>query len=141
VLPVERVGVRGLPITLESKDAFSPNPFPGYAPGYLQYSFVVPEGTSTIELELEVGGGGLLGGGGAAPELVAVFKPGSAPIRYTLGLAAGSGRNDGQFELPVVGGKVVIESGDLPPEPGTWTFALHNKGGTGSLSEIVVSFE
>jgi len=143
VLPVGRVGQRGLPVTLESKDAFSPNPFPGYAPGYLQYSFVVPEGTATITLAINAagGGGGPLGGGGDGPILTAVFKPGSAPVRYTLGLAAGSGKNDGQFELPVVAGKVVIASGDLPPDPGTWTFALHNSGGSGSLSKITATFE
>jgi len=141
VLPVERVGVRGLPVTLEGKDAFSPNPFPGYAPGYLQYSFVVPEGTTNIVLKLDVAAGGGFGGGGDAPSLVAVFKPGAAPIKYTLGFSVGSAKNDGVFELPVVNGKVTIESGDLPPDPGTWTFALHNSGGAGSLSKISATFE
>ena len=81
------------------------------------------------------------GGGGRGPELVAVFKPGAEPISYTLGLGAGTGRHDGTIELPVASGKVVIESGDLPPEAGTWTFALHNQGGAGALSGIEVAFE
>ena len=44
----------GTAITIEAKDAISPNPFPGYIPGYVQFSFEVPEGTKTITLSFEV---------------------------------------------------------------------------------------
>lgn len=143
VLPVERVGERGLPVTLEGEGAFSPNPFPGYVPGYLQYSFVVPEGTRTIAIELDLqAGGGLFGGGGDAPELTAVFKLGSEPIQYSLGVSAGSGRNDGELEVAFVDGKLVIAGQEEQPlTPGTWTFAIHNAGGAGSLNGIAVTFE
>lgn len=143
VLPIERVGVRGIPVTVEGTDAFSPNPFPGYVPGYLQYAFVVPEGTRTITLAIEEAGGGLgglFGGGGAAPELEAAFKVGTEPVRYTIS-AAGNGRHDAKLVLPVTDGKVVIESGDLPPDAGPWTFAIHNRGGATSVGKITATFE
>ncbi len=143
VLPVERVGQRGLAVTLEGEGAFSPNPFPGYVPGYLQYSFVVPEGTGEIEIEIEVqAGGGLFGGGGSEPELTAVFKLGDEPIQYTLGISAGSGRHDGELEVAFVDGKLVISGQEGQPlTAGTWTFAIHNSGGGGSLGSILLTFE
>ena len=143
VLPVERVGERGIPVTVEGADAFSPNPFRDFVPGYLQYSFVVPEGTRTITLTIEEGGGGLgglFGGGGAAPELEAAFKVGTEPVQYTIS-GAGNGRHDATLVLPVTSGKVVIESGDLPPDVGPWTFAIHNKGGATSIAKMTVAFE
>ena len=113
-------------------------------PGYLQYSFVVPEGTGEIAIEVEVqAGGGLFGGGGgAAPELTAVFKLGSEPVQYTLGFGAGSGRHDGELEVAFVDGKLVIAGQEEQPlTPGTWTFAIHNSGGAGALNGISVTFE
>ena len=144
VLPVERVGERGLAVTLESKDAFNPNPFPGYMPGYLQYGLVVPEGTTvvTIALEVQTGGlGSLLGGGSSDPELELALKAGTAPVQYTLGLAAGSGRHDAELVMPVVDGKVVIGSAEEPAPAGAWTFAIHNKGGGAGVSKITATFE
>ncbi len=145
VLPVERVGQRGLPVTIESAEAMSPNPFPGWAPGYLQYGFEVPEGTTrvTLKLTVQAGGGlgGLLGGGGGGePELEAVFKQGEAPVRYTLGIGVGSGSHDGTLVVPVADGQIVIED-EAGVAAGAWTFALHNSGGAGALSKIEVAFE
>ncbi len=139
VLPIERVGERGLPVTLEAVDAMQPNPFRTFMPGYLQYSLNVPENTAKLVLTLELQAGGLMGTGGAEPELEVAFKPGTEPVSYTFG--ASSGRHDGAVVLPVVDGKVTFE-GD-PGQiitPGAWTFAIHNKGGASSLNSIKAAF-
>lgn len=140
VLPIERIGVRGLDVTLESPSSFQVNPYPGYAPGYLQYSFVVPEGTKKVTLTVTAAAGGGFGGGGAL-NLEAALKPGVKPIRYSYGFTAGSAINDAALTLPVTSGKVSFGSEESPPEAGTWTFALHNKGDGASLSKVVATFE
>lgn len=144
VLPIERLGQRGLPLTLEAKNALSPNPFGGYMPSYLQLSLVVPANTARLELALEVsagGGFGGLGGGGESPVLEVAMKQGDAPVTYTFGMTAGSGRHDADLVLPVVDGKVVLEGepGQIVT-PGSWTLAIHNKGGAGSLQKVSATF-
>ena len=145
VIPIERLGQRGLPLTLEAKNALSPNPFAGYMPSYLQLSLVVPANTGKLELELEVsaggGFGGFGGGGGDSPVLELAMKQGDNPVTYTFGMTAGSGRHDADLVLPVVDGKVVLEGepGQIVT-PGTWTLAIHNKGGAGSLSKVTATF-
>lgn len=144
VLPVERVGERGLAVTLEGKDAFSPNPFPGWTPGYLQYGLTVPEGTTTVTIEVEVqtgGLGGLFGGGGGEPALELALKAGTTPVAYTLGNGPGSGSHDAELVMPVEGGKVVIGSAEQPAPAGPWTFAIHNRGGGAAVSKITATFE
>lgn len=139
VLPVERVGERGLPVTLEGVDAFSPNPFRTFTPGYLQFGLTVPENTAKLVLTLDIQSGGLMGFGGAAPELEVALKPGNAPVTYTL--SGNGGSHDGAVILPVTDGKVTFEGerGQIIT-PGAWTFAVHNKGGAGSLGSIKAEF-
>lgn len=144
VLPVERVGERGLAVTLEGKDAFSPNPFPGWTPGYLQYGLTVPEGTTTVTIAIEVqtgGLGGLFGGGGGEVALELALKAGTAPVQYTLGNGPGSGSHDAELVMPVDDGKVVIGSAEQPAPAGPWTFAIHNKGGGAAVAKITATFE
>lgn len=141
VLPFDRLGERGLPLTLEAKNALSPNPFPGYMPSYLQLSVVVPDNTARLVLTLDVSAGGGFGGGGESPVLELVLKPGKDPVTYTFGAVAGSGRHDGAVTLTVVDGVATFE-GD-PGQiitPGPWTFAVHNKGGAGSLAKVTATF-
>ncbi|HRE92344.1 MAG TPA: M36 family metallopeptidase, partial [Myxococcota bacterium] len=129
VIPIERLGARGLPLTLEAKNALSPNPFAGFMPSYLQLSLVVPENTAALELTLEVsagGGFGGFGGGGESPILEVAMKQGEDPVSYTFGVTAGSGRHDADLVLPVVDGKVTLagEPGQIVT-PGSWTLAIH----------------
>jgi len=143
IIPVERVGERGLALTLEASNAISPNPFQGYMPAYLQLSLDVPENTRKLELTLDLstGGGGFGGGGGAPPNVELALKPGSDPVTYTFGFAAGSGRNDAAVTLPVTNGKAIFEGdpGQLITA-GRWTIAIHNKGGGASLSKVTAVF-
>jgi hypothetical protein len=143
ILPVERLGVRGLPLTLEAKNALSPNPF-GFMPAYLQLSVVVPDNTAKLVLDLRVeagGGFGGFGGGGESPALELALKPGDAPVTYTFGMGAGSGRHDAAVTLTVTNGKATFEGepGQVIT-PGPWTIAVHNKGGAGSLAKVTATF-
>jgi hypothetical protein len=141
VLPIAKVGARGLPVTLEGIEALSPNPYPAYAPGYMQYSVVVPEGTTKVTLTLDVqAAGGIpgFGGGGGEAKLELAMKAGAAPVNYVYSLA-GKATNDSAFTLAVTSGKATWA--DATVAAGTWTFAIHNKGGAASLAKIRAAFE
>ena len=142
IVPVERLGERGLALTLEASNAISPNPFQGYMPAYLQISVDVPANTAKLELALTLEtGGGFGGGGGSPPNVELALKPGSEPVKYTFGFTAGSGRNDAALTLPVTNGKAIFEGepGQLITA-GRWSIAIHNKGGAASLSKMTATF-
>lgn len=136
VLAAERVGLRGTPLSIEPNNAFEPNPFPGYTPGYLQISFEVPAGATAVELALTVAGQGQ---GQGAPNLELALKPGNSPVTYQYGFGAGSVTHDAALTIPVVGGKAVLQA--APGEvlnAGTWVLATHNKGDAGSINAVTV---
>lgn len=142
VLPVERVGARGLPVSLPGVgDLGAANPFDSYAPGYLQYSVEIPPQAQTLVLTLELAEGGLFGGlpggGGGAPELAAAFKRGDAPIAYAT--EAGAAGHDAEVVVPADPEALTITlSGDCLV-PGAWTFALHNGGAAAGLRAVTVT--
>lgn len=138
VVPIAKVGARGIPVTLEPKDAFQPNPYPGYTPGYLQFSVVVPEGKHEVVLELTLEAGGLGGGGGGVPPIDLVAKLGTSAITYQFGLGAGSVTNDGVSIIAVEDSKVRIAGDCLSGQ--TIVFALHNKGDSISLTGVEATF-
>ena len=140
-IPIEKVGLRGIPLRHEGTRNFDPNPFPGWVPGYLQYKVEVPANTRIVTLTLDA----RAGFGGQSPlEMEAAFKHGGDPIYYTSNLGAGRGRHDSNLIVPVNETKqVVLEAGEGQAlTPGTWVFALHNKGRrTVRVSGITAAFE
>ncbi len=135
LLPAARIGERGLPLTLEANGAFSPNPFPGYTPGYLQASFEVPAGATTMEVSLALQATN--GGGGATVDVA--FRPGLEPITYGYGLGPGSATNNAEVTVAATGGKATLTA----PEgqtlvAGPWVMAFHNKGDGTSINSIAV---
>lgn len=139
-IPIDKVGLRGVALRHEGTRAFDPNPFPGWVPGYLQYKVEVPADTRVVTLTLDARAGF---GGQSALEMEAAFKHGGEPIYYTSDLGVGRGRHDGGLVVPVVDRKVVLDAGEGQTlSPGTWVFALHNKGRrTVRVSGITAAFE
>ncbi len=137
VLPAARVGARGLALTLEPNNAFQPNPYPNYTPGYLQVGFAVPAGATRVELALEFGAAQP---GAPAPSVELALKPGGEPVTYTFGLGAGSVRHDAPVTLTVTSGKATLEAADGETlAEGAWVFSIHNKGDGASLSGVRVT--
>ena len=124
VIPVDKVGVRGLALQVIGTRMLEPNPFPGYAPGFVQFGFEVPAGTKKVTI-------GLLfqsfGGGGGTLDMEGVFKHGGA-VRYDLA-GAGSVTHDGDVTVPMTDKALVLQNADGSDiTPGAWALALHNKG-------------
>jgi hypothetical protein len=135
ILAAERVGERGLDLTIEGNDAFQPNPFPGYTPGYLQIAIEVPTNATAVEIQVVS-----TGGQGGAPVLELALKPGLAPITYQYGLGAGTTTNDATVNLPVANGVATLIAGEGGVlNAGTWVMAVHNKGAAGSISAVRVT--
>ncbi|MFO0747999.1 MAG: M4 family metallopeptidase [Myxococcota bacterium] len=132
VLPIAKVGARGLAVTLEPKDAFQPNPFPGYTAGYLQYGLDIPAGAKEVVVTLEFQAGAF--GGGTAPNLEAAIKRGGEAVKYHVGFGAGSVTHDADQVLPVTAKKIRIAGPCLTEGP--LVIALHNKGDSQSLVGI-----
>jgi len=143
VLPVDRVGARGLDVSMLSPSDFGgSNPYGDYAAGYLQYSVEVPEGATSMTLTFDLASGGfgaLLGGGGGGTPEIAVdvaFRAGEDPLTYVI---AGLGvTHDADVVLPMdTETKSVTIAGSCLTS-GTLVFALHNKGDAVALHEVTV---
>ena len=137
VVPVDSVGQRDIPWTIEAKGVFTPNPYPGYTPGYMQFSVAVPEGKHQVDLAFTFAAGGF-GGAPATPELDVAAKLGTAPIDYQLGFTAGSTTNDSVSTVALVDGKASFSGDCLAGQ--TIVFALHNKGDTLTLTGVKATF-
>lgn len=133
VLPAARVGVRGPPLTVEGNNAFSPNPYPAYTPGYLQASFEVPEGATAVEITVTTAAGA----GGAAATLELALKAGTEPIAYTYGLGPGSARNNASRTIALASNKAVLAAAAGETlTPGPWVMSFHNKGESASITAV-----
>lgn len=139
VLPVGRVGRRGLPVSLPSADEVGgAAAFGGAVPGYLQYQLDVPDGHAEVVLTLELSAGGLFGLGGGPVELEAAFKRGADPVRYsTSGLGAVS--HDAEVVVPFDASANTITLSGACVGAGPLTFALHNRGAAVSLNRVLVA--
>ena len=142
ILPIEKVGTRDIEQRVEGTRVFDPNPYPGYVPGYLQYSLVVPEGTQRAVITLDATAGGF-SNNGQPLEVDAIVKLGAEPVLYTYGLGAGTATHDGDIVATVANKTFVIQNpNNVPLKAGPWTFALHNKARrTLRISGITASFE
>lgn len=141
VLPVDRIGQRGLDVAMPSPDDFGgANPYGDYAAGYLQYAVEVPEGAQqlTLTFEFTTGGlGGLLGGGGTPNIAVDVaVRQGAAPLTYTVAGAAIGVDADAVVAMDSATKQVTLSGTCLVP--GSLVFALHNIGDAVSLHAVTV---
>lgn len=143
VIPIEKVGSRDIEQRVEGTRVFDPNPFPGYVPGYVQFSLVVPEGTQRAIVKLDATAGGF-SSNGQPLEVDAVIKLGAEPVTYTYGLGAGTAAHDGDLVATIATDKtfVIQNPNNVPLRAGPWTFALHNKARrTLRISGISATFE
>ncbi len=142
VMPIDRVGQRGIQLRVEGTRAFEPNPFPGYVPGYVQYGVTVPAGTTRAIISLDATAGGF-STNGQPLEVDAIVKRGAEPVLYTYGLGAGSAQHDGDYTFAVTDKTfVIVNPNNVPLAQGAWTFALHNKARrTLRINAITATFE
>lgn len=126
VLPVDRVGARGIPLQVEGGSSGSP--FGGATPGYLQLGVELPPGTTEVVMTVKLGSGGLFGGGGGSVAFDALWKPGTEPVL----LDPEAGTTDAVVVTPAeeLEGSVwsLRLAGGCLTE-GAWTLALMNHEG------------
>ena len=138
VVPYQKVGSTGIPLTFESTQALAPNPFPGYVPGYVQFRADVPAAAQEIRVKVLLAQG-LLGGAG---DLVGdmAFKPGGEPILYDYHLGPGSATHDALVTVPIdkVGDDTVARLAGPCLQPGPIVFAIHNRGGGASVAGLLM---
>jgi len=135
VLPAARIGVRGPPLSVEGNNAFSPNPFPGYTPGYLQASFEIPEGATSVEITVTTAAGA----GGAAATLELALKAGSEPVSYTYGFGPGSARHDADEVVALTNSKATLTAAEGETlTAGPWVMSFHNTGESASITTVRV---
>jgi len=141
VLPVERIGARGLDVEMLSPGDFgADNPYGDYAPGYMQYAVEVPQGAAQLTLTFAFGSGGLGGllSGGGTPNsaLDVAVRQGAAPIRYSMSGVGVAFDADAVVPMITATKKVTLAGACLTPGP--LTIALHNKGDALSLHSVTV---
>ncbi|MBT9554883.1 MAG: M36 family metallopeptidase [Myxococcales bacterium] len=123
VIPANRVGVRGIPLTFEAGGALGNGPLGPVTPGYVQIGFLVPEGASSVDLVLEVGGGA------GDVDADAVVKAGGSAVQ--LGGGPGSG-HDGVARIALRKGasnkELVVTLSGSCLSPGPWSAAILNEG-------------
>jgi hypothetical protein len=140
VVPAERIAGAAVPPRHEGTRIFGEaNPYPGYAPGYLQYALNAPSGAKKATITLSAVSNW---GSGVTLDLEAAFKRGGA-VRYTLGNTVGSARHDAEIVVGNNGRTITLsrpDGGELGE--GLWAMALNNQSRRGfRLTGIQVAWE